>query len=300
MRKPLDFSCKHDIMIMSDDGTLTPMDVPYFRERLIAPGTWRIESDGDYSFLLEGEDRAICIDTGYGCGDIRAFCQSLTKKPLNEVLSSHDHFDHTANNYLFDNCYMTEATARKATIPFNSFSGIDFPRDYKKTIIKQGDVIDLGGRKIEILEIHGHAEGGTVFLDHRERILFSGDEIGPSRDARWETVETYASQLRTVLEHKGEFDCIWAAYGKDAFPVSLLEDMLACCEDILAGEPGRPYEGKRKRGPVEDPEGLGRTIFMRRRPRYGDGSSLAQDNSTMRLHTHGSFTLGFDSARIYN
>lgn len=299
--KPVDFSCKHDIMIMNDDGTLLPMDVPYFKERKIAPGTWRIESDGDYSFLIEGDDKAICIDTGYGCGDIRAFCQSLTEKPLTEVLSSHDHFDHTANNYLFDNCYMTAATARTASTPFASFEGIEYPKDYKKTIIKQGDIIDLGGRTLEIFEVHGHAEGGTLFLDSREHILFSGDEIGPWRDACWDSIEDYAAQLRNLLSRKDEYTCIWGAFGNDAFPVSLLEDMLACCEDILNGEEGKPYERKMHTSTIEDPEGLGRTIYMRRRPRPTDMLSHGdEDTSTMRTHTHGSFTLGFDSRKIWN
>ncbi len=68
-------------MIKSQDGTLTPMDVPYYRSKLIAPGTWQIESDGDYSYLIEGDNEALAIDTGYGAGNIREYLQTLTKKP---------------------------------------------------------------------------------------------------------------------------------------------------------------------------------------------------------------------------
>ena len=49
--KFIDFSSKHNIMIKSQDGTLTPMDEPYYRSTLVTPGTWRIESDGDYQYL---------------------------------------------------------------------------------------------------------------------------------------------------------------------------------------------------------------------------------------------------------
>ena len=47
----IDFSCKKDILLEDEDGLLTPMSEPYFRNWLIAPGTWRVLSDGDYSYL---------------------------------------------------------------------------------------------------------------------------------------------------------------------------------------------------------------------------------------------------------
>ena len=133
--KSIDFSSKHNIMIQSDDGTLTPMDVPYYKSTLIAPGTWRIESDGDFSYLIEGDNEALSIDTGYGAGNIREYLQTVTKKPVRYVANTHDHFDHTANNAYFDKAFMSAETAKKATIPFQSFAGINFPRNYPKEII---------------------------------------------------------------------------------------------------------------------------------------------------------------------
>lgn len=44
---------------------------------------------------------------GYGAGDIRAYCQTLTKKPLSKIANTHHHFDHTANNSYFDLAYMS-------------------------------------------------------------------------------------------------------------------------------------------------------------------------------------------------
>jgi Metallo-beta-lactamase superfamily len=130
--KFIDFSAKHNVMIRNDDGTLTPMDVPYYRSTLIAPGTWRIESDGDFSYLIEGDNEALAIDTGYGAGNIREYLQTLTKKPVRYVANTHDHFDHTANNGYFDKAFMSAETAKKVTNPYPSFAGISFPRDYPK------------------------------------------------------------------------------------------------------------------------------------------------------------------------
>ena len=37
-----DFSCKHDILIKNPDGSLLPMDEPFFESEEIAPKTWKI------------------------------------------------------------------------------------------------------------------------------------------------------------------------------------------------------------------------------------------------------------------
>jgi glyoxylase-like metal-dependent hydrolase (beta-lactamase superfamily II) len=121
----IDYSPLHHVMIGNDDGTLTPMDQPYFRSTLIAPHTWQIESDGDYAYLVEGEKEALAIDTTYGAGNIRRYMQSLTTKPLRMVANTHFHFDHTALNAYFDKALMSAATAEKATTPFPSFTGTD-------------------------------------------------------------------------------------------------------------------------------------------------------------------------------
>ena len=81
----IDFSCKKDIFLEDEDGLIVPMSEPYFRSKRIAPGTWQVLSDGDYSYLLEGDDEALLIDSGYGAGDIRAYCQTLTEKPLSKI-----------------------------------------------------------------------------------------------------------------------------------------------------------------------------------------------------------------------
>ena len=73
--KSIDFSSRHDVLIRSDDGTLTPMDVPHYKSVLIAPGTWQIESDGDFSYLIEGDNEALAIDTGYGAGTSASTCR---------------------------------------------------------------------------------------------------------------------------------------------------------------------------------------------------------------------------------
>ena len=53
------------------------------------------------SYLLEGEDRAVLVDTGTGIGDIKAVVAELTALPVSVVLT-HEHYDHVAGAWRYD------------------------------------------------------------------------------------------------------------------------------------------------------------------------------------------------------
>lgn len=56
---------------------------------------------------------------------------------------------------------------------------IDLPRDYPVEVVGEGYVFHLGGPDVETFAVHNHAVGSLLFLDRRERILFSGGELIP-------------------------------------------------------------------------------------------------------------------------
>ena len=101
------------------------MDEPWFDAEESLPA-WKIQSDGDYCHLLEGfHCRYDCSTAG-----IRQYAETLTTKPVAHVINTHYHFDHTANDAYFDAAFMTAESIPYATVPYTSFSGITFPRDY--------------------------------------------------------------------------------------------------------------------------------------------------------------------------
>ena len=55
----LDLSALHDILVEDDEGNMQPMDQPYFKAKQIAPGTWQVLSDGDHSYVIEGDDERL-------------------------------------------------------------------------------------------------------------------------------------------------------------------------------------------------------------------------------------------------
>ncbi len=314
--KLIDFSPKHDILIRNPDGTLSPMDEPYRKATLIAPGTWQILSEGDYQYLIEGDNEALAIDSGYGAGNIREFMQTLTKKPVRYIANSHDHFDHTANNEYFERAYMSAYTRTKATIPFQSFSGISFRRDYPVTVVGDGYVFHLGNRDIEVFEIPNHTMGDIAFLDRKERILFSGDVFIAMTVNSESSVARLASNMRKLAAHRSEFDRF--AGGSSIGDASIVDKLLANAEYILAGHEGDVVVPQQRGGPGGGPGGPGgpqgaaqvqqvpappgAIVYTRRMPHPGDGGAGGgpggTPNPNMRKMTYGGISITYDITKI--
>ena len=272
------------------------MDVPYFKSTLVAPGTWQILSDGDYTYLAEGEDEALVIDSGYGAGNIREYCQSLTKKPVKNIVNTHDHFDHTANNSYFERAYMSAETKRKATIPFPSFDGIRFPRDYPIEIIGDGYKFQLGNRELEVFEIPDHASGSLALLDKRERILFSGDEVMPRGIRLNCSVAQFEKNMRKIAARRGEYDRLCAGF--DIFDASYVDKFLANAQYILAGHEGGPVEPRSR--PVAAPAApSGPVVYNRRAPRPSDiPKSIGDTSEYQRKMSYAGCDVTYDTRRI--
>lgn len=264
--EPVDFSRFHGILLEDEEGDIRPKDEPYFKAKQIAPGTWQVLSDGDYSYVLEGEDELIVIDGGCGAGNIREFCQSLSDKPLYRLFNTHNHFDHTACNYLFDVVYMSEKCYAGRCQPFGDFEGMEFPDDYPVVFLKDGDKINLKGRELLVLNIEEHCIGSLQFLDCQSRILFCGDELnGNFFDSRI-SVERSFRNVGRWMQYRDSYDLLCAGNGiHDAVYVDRYYKTLKYILEGHANEGEEyfvPYEDRRASLDSKD----GKPVFARRSP----------------------------------
>lgn len=327
--KHIDFSSKHNILIRNQDGTLIPMDEPYFRSTLIAPGTWQILSAGDFSYLIEGDNEALVIDSSYGAGNIREYEQTLTKKPIHYVANTHDHFDHTADDSYFDRAFMSAYTRTKATIPGGGFEGINFPRNYPVTVIGDGYVFHLGNRDIEVFEAPSHTMGDLAFLDRKQRILFSGDIFSQATmpmNAE-SNVARFAANMRKLEAHRSEYDRLAGGFRIES--AAMVDNCLANANYILAGHEGDPVPPQQPGGqggpavPADmpgNPAGLGGgagpavghglsadqatmppgiVIYTRHIP-YGGGGRGGAPNPNLRRITYSGCTITYDIGHVGN
>lgn len=264
--KPIDLSALHGILIEGEDGNIQPMDEPYFKAKMIAPGTWQVLSDGDYTYVIEGDDEIIAIDSGLGAGNIREFCQTLSDKPLYRLFNTHNHFDHTLNNYLFDVVYMSEKCYAGRCQPFGEFENIDIPDDYPVVFLKDGDVINLKGRELQVFNIEEHCSGSLQFLDRKNRILFCGDELnGNFFDSRISVEHSYHN-VKRWMSFRDSYDLLCAGNGiHDASYVDKYYETLKYILD------GHENEGVEFYAPYADRTASilskdGKPVFARRAP----------------------------------
>ena len=121
-------------------------------------------------YLLEGEDRALLIDAGVYMPTLDKVAAQLTGKPVTLALT-HGHGDHVGSARLFPEVWLHAADTAllRSNLP-------DYQGEIK--LLSDGDVIDLGGRQIEVLYTPGHTFGSITFFDKTNRYGFSGDAFG--------------------------------------------------------------------------------------------------------------------------
>ncbi|MCD8330227.1 MAG: MBL fold metallo-hydrolase [Lachnospiraceae bacterium] len=295
----IDFSSKHDVWIRNKDGSLSRMDEPYYETEQIAPGTWRVLSSGDFSYLLEGDEEALVIDSGYGAGNIREHMQTLTDKPVRCIANTHHHFDHTANNSYFERAYMSEPCVPLATIPFPSFQGMDFPRDYPITVVEDGGIIPLKGRELQAFYIPDHAESSMVLLDRKEHLLFTGDEFMPMGKRLNGGLKSWLENLEKINRYRSEFTMLYG--GAFTMKAEFFDACLQCAryamehDDIVTsnGGPKGPPPGMMKPDPNET-----RTIYDRQMPHPEDrgGSEPIAPENVRRVEYAGT-NLTYDNSK---
>lgn len=74
-------------------------------------------------------------------------------------------------------------------------------KDCKFDALQDGEIIDLGERKVKVIFLPGHTMGSVVFFDEQTAILFSGDNISNSLWIQFdqsENVYRFARHLKEV------------------------------------------------------------------------------------------------------
>ncbi|WP_067793877.1 MBL fold metallo-hydrolase [Actinomadura formosensis] len=160
---------------------------------------------------MRGSARDLLFDTGLGIVSLRAaFPDLFEREPL--VVVSHAHLDHIGGLHEFSDRAAHAAEVDACARPERaSLVGADYPDEFRAYMaaagmplppllldavpaaefdvrrfatrpapaigLGEGDVIDLGGRRLEVLHLPGHTPGSIALLDAERDALFSGDIV---------------------------------------------------------------------------------------------------------------------------
>lgn len=217
----------------------------------LGTGLWLIETKEHASmYLIEGSEKAMLIDTGTPCEDLDKVIQKITQKPVTVVLT-HMHGDHTGNIRYFKDIYFHAADT--VLMQPSAFNG-------KVHFINDGDVFDLGGKKIEVKYMPGHTPGSIILLDKQLGNCYSGDAFGSGEV--WLQlkpllpISTYIASCKKMINliDNGitRIYCGHYYYVQKAFDKSYLVNMLELAEAIQKGNiaDAKPYPNRASIGPA--------------------------------------------------
>ena len=222
----------------------------YIRE--MCPGVYLMDEAHEATgYLVVGEEKACMIDTMNGYADLGAAVRKLTDKPV-FVINTHGHPDHIYGNVYFDEAWMDPKDRELAE---SFLDEPEFVEECRKRGVAMppfrdlfpGDVIDLGGRTLEVFELPGHTPGGILLLLREDRILFTGDSVNHHLWMQLDgclPLHEFVRELDRVMFLEDRADVILHGHARDTDDISLLRCLRDGVQEICDGKTAedRPYQ----------------------------------------------------------
>jgi glyoxylase-like metal-dependent hydrolase (beta-lactamase superfamily II) len=201
------------------------------------------------SYLLLGSHQALLFDTGPGLYSIRTEVAHLTSLPV-MVIPSHLHFDHVGDVQEFSDVRLLDTPALRAQVQGDYF--VEPPTQYQLRSgfryhvsgwIKDGETIDLGGRRVLLIATPGHTPDSVSLVDEDRKHLFTGDLLNrmativsvPGSDIHQES-----DSLRHVLSLAAADGKVYEAHAEAPVTRAELQQVAQRVAQIAAGHGTTP------------------------------------------------------------
>ena len=196
------FSLHHDFPVLprpADPKAFDPRPGPalgkvvagHWRVQQIAPGTFAIgepqNEPDNYEYLLVGTKHALLIDSGATARDMHAALTTLTSLPVT-VIPTHLHWDHTNGLGSFRSIALIDLPESRGRLRDDGYVHLsrqeyidNNPRQFRVSLwVKPDEIVDLGGRHVQILWTPGHTATSISVYDPANHFLFTGDFLYPT------------------------------------------------------------------------------------------------------------------------
>lgn len=231
----------------------------WYKTSIVANGVIGInENNMDTMYLIEGSEKALLLDTGWGIGNLAALIHSLTDLPVT-VIHTHGHIDHVSgawqfgdilipyeDEYLLAQSYnMQERQFHHEVMLSEYIKGSEADRWINAKLghvkaVRPDSEFELGDRRIIMHHFPGHTRGSAVFFDENNGLLFTGDSI--FEGTHWlhtedsAPLDTYFKSLRSLISYRTKIKMLLPAHGKTPVNPGIIEENTSGVQDILDGK----------------------------------------------------------------
>ena len=220
-------------------------------------------------FFYRKGDATIMIDAGYNYDRLAEKMSWLGIDPaeIKDVFITHQDTDHVGaveadspgtfrNAILYigeiENKYLTGETPRRVIYRTYKLPHVSIPNN--KVLLKDGQVLNIHGIKIECFLVPGHTWGHMVYLID-DKYLFTGDTIWFGADGGYSFISALAENNKLAVKSLAEFECKLKARGikpifltghtgwSDDFEFAFRhKDKLCSMFRKRVNDPGAPYD----------------------------------------------------------
>ena len=169
------------------------------------------------------------IDSGMNTPNARELAENITSLPLT-LINTHVDIDHVSGNAMFESVMMGENEAE--LYRSKGFENAVIP-------LKHGDMIDLGDRPLQIIDLSGHTPGSIAILDEKYRVLFGGDSVQAGRIYMFGAHRNMKRYIETMIELKGcadQFDEIYPSHSEIPVKPDCIPKLIDAAEQVFTGQ----------------------------------------------------------------
>ncbi len=198
----------------------------------IAPGVTCIDDTHESTcYVVCGTERAAVIDTVNGKENLYDVVREITDLPL-VVIDTHGHPDHILGNGYFEEAYIHPADVGI----HDEFFARSEQKPCKLKPIEAGEVIDLGGRELEVILVAGHTHGSICLLDRTAGFLYSGDAINGQlwmQLPHSTKLSAYLDSLNALDKYRADFQYLRTGHNVENIDAKYIDEMKAAITEII-------------------------------------------------------------------
>lgn len=174
---------------------MTSMFLDVFADNPFGTNCWAVSADGS--------EEAVLVDPGFEPAAIRLMVARAGKR-LAAVLATHGHADHIGSvPQVCDGIPLYIHEADERALDDQGGWGAGYPvevdlRPEDVRAVKDGDVLEFAGFRIEVLHTPGHTPGHVCY--RTDGFVFSGDLVFRGAIGRYDFPNSSASDMRASLQ----------------------------------------------------------------------------------------------------